>query len=103
VLGGGFLFATAQCLFTSTFTPQTVRFQSQHYRRVGGFGLLTSGEDVDLFNRLRPAKAAGSGRSITTRRGSHLAHSGLEKRLGDKRDKGIVGVRIPRASAERVS
>jgi hypothetical protein len=54
-------------------------------------------------------KAAGSGLSITTRRGrrsresateigSHLASSGLEKRIGDK---GIVGVRIRGAPAER--
>jgi hypothetical protein len=88
-------------------------FQSQHYWRVG--------EDVDLVDRFRAAgsdlgcvglestKAAGSGLSITTRRGrrsresateigSHLASSALEKRIGDK---DIVGVRIRGAPAER--
>ncbi len=32
-------------------------FQSQHYRRVGGFAALASGEDVDLGRSL-PCRAA---------------------------------------------
>lgn len=90
----------AKRLFTSTFTAQTLGFQSHHYRRVGGFAALASGEDIDLVDRFRaagsdlgcvglePTKAAGSGLSIATRKGrrscesamgigSHLASSGL--------------------------
>jgi hypothetical protein len=113
----------AKRLFTSTFTAQTLGFQSQHYRRVGVFAALASGEDVDLVDRFRaagsdlrcvglePTKALRSGLSIPTRRGrrscesamgigSHLASSGLGKRIGDK---GVVGVRIRGAPAQWVS
>jgi hypothetical protein len=80
----------AKSLFTSTFTAQTLGFQSHNYGRVGGSAAVGSGDDVDVVDRFRAARSGCRFRlSVTTRRGrrscesarrvrSHLASSGLE-------------------------
>jgi hypothetical protein len=48
VPGRVFLLVAAKRLFTSTFAASTPGFRPQHYRRVGDFAALASGEDDDL-------------------------------------------------------
>jgi hypothetical protein len=89
-----------KCLLTSTFTAQAVEFQAQHYRRVGGFAALASGEDVDLPARSLPCcrlrawlRLIGTSQRCRIRPIYHDAQekisNPLEKRIGDK---GVVGV-----------
>ena len=93
--GGVFLFAAAKRLFTSTFTAQTLGFQSQHYRRVGGFAALAPTLAASDWNQPRlpvPAyRSRRAGKKILRIRDGDWKPSSAPwagKRTGDK---GVVG------------